>query len=84
MAYDLDRIIDRKGSGSSKWELYRGGSHAGPIIPIDSDLQSDGPIPMWVADMDFLSPSCVLNAMKNRVEHGILVTLMNQMILKKI
>ena len=56
MAYDLDRIIDRKGSGSSKWELYRGGSHAGPIIPINSNLQSDGPIPMWVADMDFSSP----------------------------
>ena len=28
-------------------------------------------IPLWVADMDFLSPPCVLNAMKNRVEHGI-------------
>ena len=28
-------------------------------------------IPLWVADMDFESPPCVLNAMKNRVEHGI-------------
>ena len=28
-------------------------------------------IPLWLADMDFESPPCVLNAMKNRVEHGI-------------
>jgi cysteine-S-conjugate beta-lyase len=28
-------------------------------------------IPLWVADMDFLSPPCALNAMKNRVGHGI-------------
>jgi len=28
-------------------------------------------IPLWVADMDFESAPCVLNAMKNRVEHGI-------------
>ena len=27
--------------------------------------------PLWVADMDFESPPCVLNAMKNRVKHGI-------------
>ena len=71
MAYDLDRIIDRKGSGSSKWELYRGGSHAGPILPIDSNLQSDGPIPMWVADMDFSSPQPVIDALSERARHGI-------------
>ena len=28
-------------------------------------------IPLWVADMDFESPPCVLNAMKNRIEHGV-------------
>jgi len=28
-------------------------------------------IPLWVADMDFESPPCVLKAMKDRVEHGI-------------
>ena len=28
-------------------------------------------IPLWLADMDFESPPCVLKAMKDRVEHGI-------------
>jgi cystathionine beta-lyase len=28
-------------------------------------------IPMWVADMDFVSPQPVINALKERVEHGI-------------
>jgi cysteine-S-conjugate beta-lyase len=28
-------------------------------------------LPMWVADMDFGSPPAVLDALKNRVEHGV-------------
>lgn len=28
-------------------------------------------IPAWVADMDFLSPKCVIEDLKNRVEHGV-------------
>lgn len=28
-------------------------------------------LPMWVADMDFETAPCVIEAMKNRVEHGI-------------
>jgi len=71
MKHDLDRIIDRQGTGSVKWGLYRGGSHAGPITAIDPGLQSDGPIPMWVADMDFQSPQPVLDALSERVRHGI-------------
>ena len=43
MKYDLDRIIDREGTGSVKWEIYRGGSNAGPITPVDTSLTSDGP-----------------------------------------
>ena len=71
MNYNLDQIIDRGGTGSNKWDSYRGGSHAGPIVPIDPKLQSDGPIPMWVADMDFSSPQSVLDALSKRVDHGI-------------
>lgn len=71
MKYNLDLVIDRSGTGSSKWGSYRGGSHAGPITPIDPTLQSDGPIPVWVADMDFASPQPVLDALSERVRHGI-------------
>ena len=35
------------------------------------DQYDSSVIPLWVADMDFESPPCVLNAMKNRVKHGI-------------
>ena len=35
------------------------------------DQYDSSVIPLWVADMDFESPPCVLNAMKNRVDHGI-------------
>ncbi len=71
MKYDLDRVIDRNGTGSNKWSFYWGGSHSGPITPIDSTLQSEGPIPVWVADMDFASPQPVIDALTQRVQHGI-------------
>ncbi len=71
MAYDLDRIVDRKGTGSVKWGSYRGGTHSGPITPIDTDLQGNDPVPMWVADMDFACPQPVLDALSERVHHGI-------------
>ncbi|NQW00674.1 MAG: pyridoxal phosphate-dependent aminotransferase [Rhodospirillales bacterium] len=72
MTTDFDQLIDRSGTGSNKWSTYRGGSHAGPITPIGPDLKGDGPIPMWVADMDFASPPPVLDALRARIDHGIL------------
>ncbi len=32
---------------------------------------SNDVLPMWVADMDFRSPSCILDALHRRVEHGV-------------
>ena len=55
MSFDFDRVHDRRGSDSLKWARYRG-----------RDV-----IPMWVADMDFLSPPPVLEALHERVTHGI-------------
>jgi len=71
MKYDLDRVVDREGTGSVKWGMYRGGSHAGPIKAVDANLTSDDPIPMWVADMDFATPKPVLDALSERISHGI-------------
>lgn len=53
--YDFDQPIDRAGSSSFKWELYRGR----PIIPL------------WIADMDFQSPPEVRAALKTRIDHGV-------------
>lgn len=53
--YAFDQPVDRTGSSSFKWELYRGR----PIIP------------MWVADMDFQSPPELREALKARIDHGV-------------
>jgi cystathionine beta-lyase len=52
---DFDRIIDRSGTSSEKWERYR-----------NRDV-----IPLWVADMDFRSPPAVIEALHARVGHGV-------------
>ena len=53
--FDFDRLIDRKNTDSAKWQKYNG-----------RDV-----IPMWVADMDFLSPPAVIEALYDRVAHGV-------------
>ena len=35
MKYDLDRVIDRDGTGSAKWDNYMGGRHSGPTTSIN-------------------------------------------------
>jgi len=50
MKYDFDRIINRKGTNSLKWDYSQ------QRIGVDEVL------PMWVADMDFESPPSVRNS----------------------
>jgi cysteine-S-conjugate beta-lyase len=54
MVHDFDRIVERRGTGSSKWFRY----------PPDV-------LPLWVADMDFVSPGPVVRALRERVDHGV-------------
>ena len=54
-SYDFDEIIDRRGTASEKWDKYRG-----------RDI-----IPLWVADMDFRSPPAVIEALHERISHGV-------------
>lgn len=53
--YNFDDIIERRQTGSEKWERYAG-----------RDI-----IPLWVADMDFAAPPAVISALHQRVDHGI-------------
>lgn len=57
--FDFDRVINRFGSNSTKWE--------------DADylFKAQDVLPFWVADADFLSPPPVLEALRARAEHGI-------------
>ncbi len=59
MKFDFDRIIDRTGTGSFKWDL------------VDSIFKGSGLIPLWVADMDFESPPEVVAALTRRAQHGV-------------
>ena len=41
--FDFDRVIDRRGTHASKWDM---------MAKLSGIAAADG-IPMWVADMDF-------------------------------
>lgn len=56
MGFQFDRIIDRAGTSSSKWEKYAG-----------RDI-----LPFWVADMDFATPEFIRAAIAERLSHEVL------------
>ncbi len=56
MTFDFDTPVDRSGTWSARWEKYAG-----------RDV-----IPLWVADTDFRAPPAVLEAMRARLEHGVM------------
>lgn len=55
MIYDFDTIIPRRGTNSYKWD----------------SAEDSGVLPLWVADMDFRTAPTIVNALQQRVEHGI-------------
>lgn len=55
MIYDFDTVFERRGTDSQKWQKY-GDQHV---------------LPMWVADMDFRSSPAIIEALRQRVNHGI-------------
>ena len=61
MRYDFDKIIDRRQTGSTKWD--------GSIL---KNLYGDEDVlPLWLADMDFECPEPLVEALKNRAAHPI-------------
>jgi cystathionine beta-lyase len=58
----FDTLIDRRGSHCVKWDGMEG------IYGVSPD---DG-LAMWVADMDFRPPACVLDAVQAQVDHGVM------------
>lgn len=59
MHYNFDEIVNRAGTNSLKYDFTaeRG--------------KPDGILPLWVADMDFRAPPCVLEALTVKSQHGI-------------
>ncbi len=65
MKYNFDEMIDRRGTESCKWGFSV--EHNGNT---DSSKASDI-LPLWVADMDFRTAPCIIDALHRRVEHGV-------------
>jgi len=59
--YDFDRVIERRGTHSSKWDN----------IAKLSGITSPDAIAMWVADMDFAAPPGVTEALTAEAEHAV-------------
>ena len=58
-AYDFDRVIERRGTSSLKWDF-------GERI-----VGRSGLIPLWLADMDFAAPPQIVRALQAAVDQGI-------------
>ncbi|MCH5337870.1 MAG: pyridoxal phosphate-dependent aminotransferase [Acetatifactor sp.] len=59
MGYDFDRIVERKGTNSLKYDFARERGKREDVLPL------------WVADMDFQTAPEILEQLKQAVEHGI-------------
>ena len=55
MVFNFNAPVNRSNSDSIRWDRYA----------------SNDVLPLWVADMDFQSPPCVLEALSERVQHGV-------------
>lgn len=53
--FDFDGMINRRGTQSLKWDKYG-----------DKDI-----LPLWVADTDFQSAPAILDALHQRIDHGV-------------
>ena len=58
-AFDFDSVIDRKHTNSLKYDFAVERGRPADVLPL------------WVADMDFQAPPCVLEALQKSVAHGI-------------
>lgn len=55
MNFDFDTPVNRRNTNSYKWDTMS-----------DADT-----IPLWVADMDFKTAPCIIEALERRVTHGV-------------
>lgn len=58
----FEEIVERRETRSIKWDAMEG------IYGIEDATDV---LPMWIADMDFKAPEVVINAMRERLDHGV-------------
>ncbi|HJV45730.1 MAG TPA: MalY/PatB family protein [Bacillota bacterium] len=59
MTHSFDQIVERRNTDSMKWDKLKQLFGSAEVLP------------MWVADMDFLSPPAVVKAITERAKHGV-------------
>jgi len=59
LKYDFDKITERRDTDSIKYDFTK------------KRGKPEGVIPLWVADMDFKTPPCVIDALIEKSRHGI-------------
>lgn len=59
MNYNFDAVIDRSNNFAAKWS------------EMDKKFGTNDLLPMWVADMDFKTAPCIIDALKERLDQGI-------------
>lgn len=60
MSYNFDKVRERRGSGALKYDALAE-RYGNPDL-----------LPLWVADMDFDTPSFIIDAIRRRLDHPIL------------
>lgn len=58
--FNFDEKIDRQNTNSYKWDIA------------ERHMGTEGVLGMWTADMDFRSPQPMLDAMAQRLKHGVI------------
>ena len=59
MVYNFDQIIDRTGTMAEKYDFIQKRGYPDDVTP------------MWIADMEFATAQPVIQAMRDRLDHGI-------------
>lgn len=57
--YDFDKPVDRRGTGSLKYDA------------LQERYGDPGLLPLWVADMDFETPPFITDALRRRLDHSL-------------
>lgn len=66
MMYDFDKIHNRAGTNSIKWDFSYQDGELKTLASGSSDM-----LPMWLADMDFQTAPEIVEALVERAQHGI-------------
>ena len=60
IVYDFDRVVDRHGTCATKFE------------EMDAKFGCHDLLPFWIADMDFEACPCIIEALRDRLNHAVL------------